>query len=123
MEFLEYVPTYTWIIVAVSCAIPLTIFVLFYVVGNRGAKRQQQILATGVSAVATVQKAWQTNVRVNGVPMTGLLLDVASPERGSFQIEVKKLIPFVQMGQVQPGSQIPVKYDPARPDDVVLLLG
>lgn len=121
-EILSFVPFYTWIIVGVSCGIPLLLFVALRVSGTRAVKRQQRILETGVSASATVLKAWQTNVRVNDVPLTGLLLEVTPPGREAFEVEVKKLIPFVQMARVQPGSTVPVKVDPARPGDVVLLL-
>ena len=122
MEIIEFVPGYVWLIVAVSVALPVVLFVLFHVMGTRGAKRQQQILAIGVSGTAVVQKAWQTNISINQTPMTGLLLEVEAPNQTPFQVEVKKLIPFVQMGQIQPGSRVAVKFDPAKPEDLVLLL-
>jgi len=122
MGFLELIPTYTWIIVGVSCAIPLILYILIYVGGSRAAKRQQEIMATGIQATAVVEKAWQTRASVNNIPMIGLRLAVEPPDREPFQIEVKKLVSLVQMGQIQPGSRIAIKYDPAKPDDLVLLL-
>jgi hypothetical protein len=68
---------------------------------------------TGVAAQAEIMSIWQTGMEVNHDPVIGLHVRVLAEDRPPFEADIKRaLIPMIHIPQFQPGSQVPVIYDP-----------
>lgn len=66
----------------------------------------------GLSAEATILKIWDTGTTINENPVVRMLLEVRPPGGTPFQAETERLIPRLQVPQVQPGAVVAVKFDP-----------
>lgn len=80
----------------------------------------QELLATGESAEATILKLWDTGTSVNVNPLAGPLLEVNAPNRAPYQVETSKLISRLETSQYQPGATLVVKIDPHNPQKVAI---
>lgn len=82
----------------------------------------QEIVANGVAATATILQAWPMGVMVNGSnPAMGFKLEVHPGERPPFQAETKGVISQVSVAKFQPGHVIKVKYDPYDTSKVAIV--
>ncbi len=82
---------------------------------------QQDLLKRGVQAEATVKALEETGITVNEVyPFVRLKLEVRPPGGQPYQAEIQTLIERLQIPQVQPGTVVPVVFDPADPSKVAL---
>ncbi|MHB8780527.1 MAG: hypothetical protein ACYC55_03965 [Candidatus Geothermincolia bacterium] len=73
----------------------------------------EEILASGKEAPATVVLATWMGVNVNGAnPLTHFLLEVRPPGEEAFNAETSGVIAEASVGRYQPGDVITVKYDP-----------
>ena len=77
-----------------------------------GGLERRSILNGGQTATAKIIKVWQTGTFVNENPVVGLLLEVQPPNQPAFQAETQRVIPLIQIPQLQPGTTMSVKYDP-----------
>ena len=82
----------------------------------------QDVLASGIMAQATVLKSWQTGAMVNYNPQIGLKLQIQPPQGQPYQVETKAVVPQLKLAMLQEGSLIPVRIDPNDPNRVALAL-
>jgi len=76
-------------------------------------ERNNDILASGMMAQATIIRSWPMNINVNGNnPLMGFWLEVKPEGESSFEAEVKGVVGEQSLTKFQPGSTIWVKYDP-----------
>jgi len=80
----------------------------------------REVRERGVPATATVLEIWETGVRVNDNPVVGFLLEVHAVGLEPYEARTKALISILSIPQIQPGKELPVKYDPEDPSVVVL---
>jgi len=74
----------------------------------------QALLARGVAAKATVIKAWEMGITVNGPnPAMKFLLQVTPDGQPAFQSEATAVVVQASVPKYQPGNIISVKYDAA----------
>ncbi len=86
-----------------------------------GVSRARAIQATGEPAEATVLEIWDTGITVNDDPVVGLRLEVYPADHPPFEATIpKSRVSRVHLAQFQPGSRIPVKFDPQDPTRVAL---
>ncbi len=95
----------------------------------RSAAPDMQLLATGEPAEAIVVAAEETGLRVQGVPVVRLLLDVRRmmgaayrPDQQSYRVATKTMVPGLKYPQVQPGSLVAVRVDPRDLSKVAVAL-
>jgi hypothetical protein len=72
----------------------------------------RSVLSRGRPATATILKIWDTGTTINKNPVVRMQLEVHPPDEPVFQAETERLIPRLQIPQIQPGSVVHVKYDP-----------
>ena len=109
-----------WIIPVVVIAILAITLGPFLVRLLRNSQMTSQVMKTGVDAMATIVRTWDTGVRINDNPQVGMLLQVQPPGGAPFQAEVRQTVSIVQISMFQPGAQLQVKYDPANPSRVAI---
>jgi hypothetical protein len=74
--------------------------------------QNRSLLADGQPAEAKILKVWDTGTTINNNPVVRMLLEVHPPGGALFQAEAERLIPRLQVPQIQPGALVQVKYDP-----------
>lgn len=83
--------------------------------------RNNEILASGIMAQATVIRNWSMNIRVNGNnPLMGFWLEVKPEGESPFEAEAKGVVGETALSKFQPGATIWVKYDPRDHSRVTL---
>jgi hypothetical protein len=87
---------------------------------QRGYAEAQRIKAQGVPGRATIVGMRQTGVHVNEQPQVELRLQVEDPMYGSRQVTLKEYVPLMMLGVLSSGRPLPVKVDPANPNNVVI---
>lgn len=114
-----------FVVVTIACSICFSllitvgvIFVILRVMKSFGPDKDT--LASGTPGQATILKVWQTGAMVNYNPQLGLLLEVRPPTGEPYQVEVKMVVPMVNIPQFQPGAVVPVKINPKDRQKVVL---
>lgn len=86
------------------------------------SRTRQRVMQTGVDATATIIKTWDTGTRINNNPQVGMLLNVIpKPGVAPFEAELVHTVSIVQLPLFQPGAQLNVKYDPAKPSHVAIV--
>lgn len=96
-------------------------FVVFRAVFGR-IRENNRVLSTGEAGQATILRLWDTGTRLNDNPQVGLLMEVRPVGRPAYQVEKKAFVSLIKLSQVQPGSVVNVKIDPANPQNVALAL-
>jgi hypothetical protein len=88
-----------------------------------------ELLAAGEPTEATVVAAEETGLRLQGVPVLRILLDVRRtmgaayrPEQQAYRIETKAMVPDLKFAQIQPGSLVSVRLDPRDLSKLALAL-
>jgi hypothetical protein len=79
-----------------------------------------EILEDGQPASAKILRISDTGTTINNNPVVRLLLEVTPASQPAFQAETERLIPRLQIPQIQPGMSVQVKFDPAS-HEVALL--
>jgi hypothetical protein len=74
--------------------------------------RNRRLLKGGQRGEAEVLAIWDTGTTVNQNPVVGLRLKVHPMAGSPFVAETERLIPRLMVPQIQPGSRLPVRYDP-----------
>lgn len=111
--------------IAISIIFTIIVLVVVFMVIRRvtgGIKQNNQLLVTGEPAQATVIQLWDTGVMMNNSPQVGLMLEVRPTGRPAYQVETKQFVSHLRLSQVQPGSIVNVRLDPANPNRVALAL-
>ena len=104
---------------------PLIVGVVFTLIGGglwRSARRAKWLRLNGVSARAVVRNLEGTGTRINNVPMMRVHLEVRPPNGAPYAATFNQLMTAQLMMVVRPGAEVPVRYDPAKPTDVLLEL-
>jgi hypothetical protein len=97
------------------------IFIPIIVRMVRNSQVTGQVMKTGVDATATILSTWDTGMRINDDPQVGMKLQVQPPNGAPFQADMTKTVSIVQLAQFQPGAQLNVRYDPAKPGHVAIV--
>jgi hypothetical protein len=87
---------------------------------QKGYAEAQRIKAQGVPGQATIMSMRQTGVSVNEQPQIELQLQVQDEMYGSRQVTLKEYVPMMLLGTLSSGRPLPVKVDPANPNNVVI---
>jgi Protein of unknown function (DUF3592) len=87
---------------------------------QKGYAEAQRVRAQGVPGQATILGMRQTGVYVNEQPQIELQLQVQDQMYGSRQVTMKEYVPLMMLGALSSGRPLPVKVDPANPNNVVI---
>jgi hypothetical protein len=87
---------------------------------RRGYQEAQRLKAQGVPGQARIVGMHQTGMYMNEQPQIELNLDVTSSMQGPYPVTVKELVPLMLLGRLTSGMPLPVKVDPANPQNVVI---
>jgi len=85
-----------------------------------GRFTRDTILENGVSGKAKVIGVTDTGSRYNYDPVVTVLISIATPD-GEMTAEITQPLSAVRLMQVQPGSEIDVKYDPKAPSRAAIV--
>jgi hypothetical protein len=77
-----------------------------------GEDEAEAIRKTGSSARAHVLQIWDTGMSLNNDPVVGFRLEVHAEGVEPFEAKTKAVIGRLDIPQIQPGADLPVKYDP-----------
>lgn len=87
--------------------------------GRRYAEAQR-IRTQGLPGQARIVSMTQTGVYVNEQPQVALTLEVTTDMQGPYQVTVKEYVPLIALGRLSSGMPLPVKVDPADPNNVII---
>ncbi|HYO89219.1 MAG TPA: DUF3592 domain-containing protein [Candidatus Limnocylindrales bacterium] len=117
----------TTVIILVVVGI-LTVAIIFFAMRyvrsmSGGGKDAQRIAANGVAGQGRILGVRQTGTYINNNPVADIMLEI-HPANGQppYQTTVRRTVSLFQISQFQQGSVLPVKFDPADPSQVVLLV-
>jgi hypothetical protein len=85
-----------------------------------GQAAQATLLANGQPGFAVVRDAHDTGINVHGDEVVELTLDVTPQGGTGYQVRLASLVPAAARARAVPGANVPVRIDPARPNDVVI---
>lgn len=105
-------------VLSLALTIGVTVFAIRYIRKMVGPNRS--ILQNGVPAQARIMAVQQTGMMVNHQPQIVFDLEVRSPGGSPYRAQTKAVIPVVNIPQLQPGVEVPVKIHPTDPAQVVL---
>lgn len=107
----------------VGLSILLGISSLFIVFGPPILRdmRSREIRADGVVAPARVISLKDTGNRYNYQPEIAIEVEVMPKGRPPYRAVVKRVLTVADAAAFAPGTNLTVKYDPARPEDVVVI--
>ncbi len=91
----------------------------------RPLQRERRLLASGRPAHATVLKVWRTGLtarRTDGITRKQLAFDLEVHRDGGapFTAHATGEVPSTEVGAFVPGIEVNVRYDPAKPTNVVV---
>jgi hypothetical protein len=79
----------------------------------------RQVLNHGQRGEAVIVDMWDTGTTINENPVVGFKLQVEPISGAPFEAETERLVPRLMVSQIQPGTRVPIRYDP-RTKDVAL---
>lgn len=85
-----------------------------------GRSEACEIIAIGKPAKAKIIKIFQTGTLINKNPVVGFVLEVSSSDGKKFEASTEALISYLDIPQIQPGQEVPVKYDPLQNNRVAI---
>lgn len=83
--------------------------------------RAQRIGASGIDATAVVIDLSDSGNRINHQPVANIRMTVTPPGGAPYQATSQATVSGINSPWYQPGKRILVKFDPARPERVVIL--
>lgn len=88
-----------------------------------GSERQNaQIRQHGLIAQARIMGFKETGFSVNDNPALDIHMEVMIPNQEPFRVTRRMVVSMLRIWEIQPGSLVPVKYNPANPNEVVIAL-
>jgi len=84
--------------------------------------QRNQVLQTGIPAMATIVSLADTGMLVNYQPQVRIGLQVAPPNGVPYQAEVTMVVSQLMIPRVQPGMMVPVKIDPKDPSKIAIAM-
>lgn len=101
------------VLVAVVIAVALVANAIAFGPSLLRAKRDRQLLASGVTAEASVIDLRDTGNRYNGEPEVTIHLEVKPVGTPPFPAEARRVVTTADVGLFARGRTLTVKYDPA----------
>lgn len=116
---------FSLVITAVAVAVPLFIFFKVFKGMGNNSKANQQILAYGIPADATVKTlgmgGMTMSVGVSRSLQVQLQLEVRkSTGEAPYTAHLSTMVPELAIPSLQPGSSIPVKVDSNNPNSIAI---
>lgn len=112
---------FTIIIVLVSIAAAVVPVILVFRWLGKSRAQRQALLQNGAPGQAKILAIGQTGMYINNNPQVQLALEVTPQAGGApFQVTISGVVPMIALSRVQPGSVVPVKYDPANPTNLAI---
>jgi hypothetical protein len=108
------------LIVALPILLTIAIMAIVFVPLIRRSMQNGQLMKTGETAQGVILSVGQTGMYINEQPQLKIIIEVRPANRPPFQAEVKKVVPLLQLAQMQPGQMVEVKYDPNNTSKVAL---
>ena len=102
---------------ALIAVIVLAIPAFFYGPAYLRHRQEARVRAEGLG-VAVIVRLVDTGSRRNSMPVVDIHLEVTAEGRPPWPATIRRVISMVEMNAFGPGRQVPVRYDPARPDIV-----
>ena len=95
---------------------------LRYLGGRMAASyaKAQQLKATGLPARGTIQSLEQTGLYVNEQPQVAITMQVEMDGRSPYVVTRKEIVPLIALGRLSSGQPLPLKVNPADPNDLVI---
>ena len=87
---------------------------------RRSAAEADRIANTGIAGTATVTGLTQTGMTLNNQPQVEIGLLVSIPGRAPYAATRKEFVPLILLGRLSSGQPLPVKVDPADPQEIVI---
>jgi hypothetical protein len=113
-----------WTMVAIIGGGVILLTIVITLVARRTVRRafgpDRTTLEQGIPARAKIVGLRQTGVMVNYQPQVAFQLEVHPPDGTVYHAEAKAVVPIVNIPQLQPGVEVPVKIHPTDPSKVVL---
>ncbi|MCL2760046.1 MAG: DUF3592 domain-containing protein [Desulfuromonadales bacterium] len=76
--------------------------------------------ASGPLVVGTVVSTRPTNTYVNSQPQIEMTMQFTTLDGKQVTSSYRKVIPFTALAQIQPGLELPLRYDPKNPRDIMI---
>jgi len=83
-------------------------------------RQEERVRATGLPATARVLQLQDTGNRFNDTPEIVIRLEVHADGRAPWQASLTRILSVADFQAFAPGRELPVRFDPARPDRVAL---
>lgn len=113
-----------WTMAAVIGGAVILVTIVITLLVRRAIRRtfgpDRTTLEQGISARAKIVGLRQTGVMVNYQPQVAFQLEVYPPGGAPYHAETRAVVPIVNIPQVQPGVEVPIKIHPTDPSKVVL---
>jgi hypothetical protein len=87
---------------------------------RRGYQEAQRLKAHGLPGQARIVGMRQTGAYLNEQPQIELNLEVTTSMQGPYPVVVKEWVPLMLLGRLSSGMPLPVKVDPANPQNLVI---
>jgi hypothetical protein len=98
----------------------LIIFATLGIVLGKGSRVKARLAKVGVQGRAQVVSATETGTRVNNKPLIAIQMLVQAPGLQPFTAIHKEVVSHVNMGRIQPGSQVAIVVDPKDRTQMVI---
>jgi hypothetical protein len=85
-----------------------------------GYEEAQRLRVQGVPGTARIVGLRQTGVTLNEQPQVELNLEVTTSIQGPYPVVLKEWVPMIMLGRLTSGLPLPVKVDPADPNNLVI---
>jgi hypothetical protein len=85
-----------------------------------GYEEAQRLRIQGVPGTARIVGMSQTGVYLNEQPQVELNLEVTTSIQGPYPVVLKEWVPMIMLGRLTSGVPLPVKVDPANPNNLVI---
>jgi hypothetical protein len=86
-----------------------------------GQSEARRLQGVGIPATARILRIWDTGMTLNDDPVVGLEVEITRPDGSVYQTTIpKSRVSRVDIPQVQPGANVPVRIDPDHPLVVAL---
>jgi hypothetical protein len=83
-------------------------------------KEAQRLRVEGLPAQAQIVGMSQTGMYLNEQPQVELTLSLSTAVQGPYQVTLKEWVPLIMLGRLTSGQPLPVKVDPANPQNVII---
>ncbi len=105
---------------ALIAAVVLAIPAFFYGPAYLRHRQESRVRAEGLPATARILRLEDTGSRRNSMPIVIVHLEVTAEGRPPWQASIRRVMSMVEVTALSPGGNLPVRYDPARPDLVAI---